>query len=66
MPFEKNKSIYTYLFKSVREYIRRRKERRQTERGGGKNFGTYGVLLTTNQQTVGDWGRGRQVGSSQS
>lgn len=32
----------------------------------GENFATYGVLLTTNQQTVGDWGRGRQVGSNQS
>lgn len=43
-----------------------RKGDRQTEREEEKNFATYGVLLTTNQQTVGDWGRGRQVGSSQS
>lgn len=31
-----------------------------------KNFATYGVLLTANQQTVGDWSRGRQVGSERS
>lgn len=39
---------------------------REKEREKKKNFATYGVLLTTNQQTVGDWGRGRQVGSNQS
>lgn len=42
-------------------------ERREGDgQRGKKNFATYGVLLTTNQQTVGDWGRGRQVGSNQS
>lgn len=44
-----------------------REEEKETGRERKKkNFATYGVLLTTNQQTVGDWGRGRQVGSNQS
>lgn len=38
-------------------------ERVREGRERKKNFATYGVLLTTNQQTVGDWGCGRQVGS---
>lgn len=61
-PFAKRKdSIHPYLFNAVRGGEEGREGDREK-----KNFATYGVLLTTNQQTVGDWGRGRQVGSNQS
>lgn len=62
---KKKDSIHPYLFNAAREYTRRR-GRKGRRRRNKKNFATYGVLLTANQQTVGDWSRGRQVGSNRS